>query len=266
MNTNNEAILNVNDLSVSFSGTKKSSGLFKAVDNISFFLNKGETLGIVGESGCGKTTLGKTIIGHYKPDAGSIYFKNNNIYDLSKNEFRKTRRQMQMIYQNPYSSLNPRMTVYDTLAEAVLCIGKYTRKNLIIETSSLLSLVGIDSQYMNKYPHEFSGGQRQRIAIARALALKPSLIIADEPVSSLDVSVQAQIMNVLLEIRDKLSLSMIFISHDLAIVKYIAHRVLVMKDGKAIECNDTKQLFSNPQQNYTRQLLDAVPDPDPDIT
>lgn len=256
-------LLEVKNLSVSFTGNSRKKNGVKAVRDVSFTLKKGETLGLVGESGCGKTTLGRTITRFQKENSGSINLNGIDLCHLSPSQLRPLRRQMQMIFQNPYSSLNPRMTVLEIIAEPFS--GKLSRKYKISRVTDLMVQCGLDPEMMRKFPHEFSGGQRQRIAIARAVAADSMLIIADEPVSSLDVSVQAQILNVLKSLRDTLELTMLFISHDLSVVRYISQKVAVMYQGSIIETGKTEDLFKNPCHPYTRTLLDAVPVIDPDI-
>lgn len=266
--SSNDQIVKIEDLTVQFPLNRNSSGkkgVFTALDNISLYVNKGETLGIVGESGCGKTTLGKTIIGLQKIISGKITFQNTVFSDLSPGLYRRIRSKMQMVFQNPYTSLNPRMTVFDILSEPLRLQDGYKKNKAEDLVANILEQVGLDSTSMIKYPHEFSGGQRQRIAIARALAINPSLIIADEPVSSLDVSVQAQILNLLRSINEKMQLSMIFISHDLSVVKFIAHRIAIMFKGSIVELGDVDTIFTTPCHPYTETLLRAIPVADPDI-
>lgn len=229
------------------------------LQGINLTLYKGEILGVVGESGSGKSTLGRSIIRLINPDAGEVLFNGQNIVTMNKHDLRKTRREFQMIFQDPYASLNPRMTVFDTLAEPLLLHQLATRDNLELKVNELIDDVGLDRQFIRKYPHEFSGGQRQRIAIARAIAVKPQLIIADEPVSALDVTIRAQILSLLLELTQKHQLTLLFISHDMSVIRYLCDRVLVMKNGQLVEQGTTEQIFSNPQQTYTRELLASVP-------
>jgi oligopeptide transport system ATP-binding protein len=259
MNSGN--LLEVKDLSVIFGDINRKGKGFKAVNNVSFILKKGETLGLVGESGCGKTTLGRTIIRLQKESSGNVLLNGIDLCRINSSQLRPLRRQMQMIFQNPYSSLNPRMTVQEIIAEPFT--GKISREEKIERVSRLMMQSGLDPEMMRKFPHEFSGGQRQRIAIARSIAADPMLIIADEPVSSLDVSVQAQILNLLKSLRDSLSLTMLFISHDLSVVRYISQRVAVMYLGNIVEIGKTEDLFNNPCHPYTKALLDAVPVIDP---
>lgn len=259
MNQHND-LLRVVNLSVTFSQTKGQ--LFKAIDNINLAIKKDEIVGLVGESGCGKTTLGRTIIRLQKEDCGNIYLENTDLCSLKQSQLRSIRPKMQMIFQNPYSSLNPRMSIFDTIAEAIR--GHLRRSQKTDRVAELMVSTGLDPDMMNKFPHEFSGGQRQRIAIARALAAEPSLIIADEPVSSLDVSVQAQILNTLKKLHAAISFTMLFISHDLAVVRYICDKVAVMYKGTIVESGPSESIFKTPQHSYTRALLNAVPRLDPD--
>ena len=259
---NRDNLLEVKDLSVIYEESNRRKKGNKAVNNVSFSLKKGETLGLVGESGCGKTTLGRTIIRLQKESSGNVFLNGVDLCRLGPNQLRPLRKQMQMIFQNPYSSLNPRMTVLEIIAEPFS--GKISRQEKIDRVSKLMVQSGLDPQMMRKFPHEFSGGQRQRIAIARSIAADPMLIIADEPVSSLDVSVQAQILNLLKSLRDSLSLTMLFISHDLSVVRYISQRVVVMYHGSIVEIGRTEDLFRNPCHPYTKALLDAVPVIDPE--
>jgi oligopeptide/dipeptide ABC transporter ATP-binding protein len=259
---NDSNLLEVKNLSVVFGEINRKKRGYKAVNNVSFTLKKGETLGLVGESGCGKTTLGRTIIRLQKENSGNVLLNGIDLCSLSPSQLRPLRRQMQMIFQNPYSSLNPRMTVLEIIAEPFT--GRYSREEKTERVSRLMMHCGLDPEMMRKFPHEFSGGQRQRIAIARSIAADPMLIIADEPVSSLDVSVQAQILNVLKSLKDSLSLTMLFISHDLSVVRYISQRVAVMYRGNIVEIGKTEDLFKNPCHPYTKELLDAVPVIDPE--
>ncbi|SMF38742.1 oligopeptide transport system ATP-binding protein [Alteromonadaceae bacterium Bs31] len=230
-----------------------------AVNNVSLDIYKGEILGLVGESGSGKSTLGRSIIRLIEADSGSVRLGDQNIRSLSPSDLRKARLQFQMIFQDPFASLNPRMTVFDALAEPLITHKLIDEKNLIQTINELLDDVGLERKYVRKYPHEFSGGQRQRIAIARALALRPKLIIADEPVSALDVTIQAQILELMLSLSKKHNLTMLFISHDLAVVRYICDRVMVMQSGCIVEQGETETLFNSPQEAYTQSLLAAIP-------
>ena len=238
------------------------SGWVRAVDGVSLTIEKGEILGLVGESGCGKSTLSRTIMQLQPATAGEIWLEGQNLCALPPSGIRRRRLDFQMVFQDPYASLNPRMTVYSTLAEA-LCQRKpnlsKSRKLLNAKVAGIMERVGLDARFMRKYPHEFSGGQRQRIAIARALAPEPSLILADEPVSALDVSIQSQILNLLLSLREDLDLTMIFISHDLSVVRYLADNIAVMNAGRIVEYGPAKQVFDIPQDAYTKKLLSAIP-------
>jgi len=243
-------------------------GNVKAVDDVSFKIAHGETLSLVGESGCGKTTTSRCILRAIRPTDGAIRFqtdqqRNVDVAGLSRTELRPLRRQMQMIFQDPFSSLNPRMTISDIIGEPLLVNGVGDLAERRKRVADLLDLVQLPLAYMNRYPHAFSGGQRQRIGIARALALNPALIVADEPVSALDVSVQAQIINLLLELQERLGLSYLFVAHDLSVVKHVSHRVAVMYVGRIVEMAPTETLFRTPRHPYTEALLSAVPVPDP---
>ncbi|MFQ5954236.1 MAG: ABC transporter ATP-binding protein [Kiloniellales bacterium] len=235
-----------------------------AVDGVSFSIQKGETLGLVGESGCGKTTVGKVILRLIEPTEGEIRLKSREITQLSATELRPVRREMQMVFQDPYSSLNPRMASGDIVGEPLENFGLAKGKEKEERVEALFSRVGLRREHMLKYPHEFSGGQRQRLGIARALALSPSLIVADEPASALDVSVQAQVINLLMDLQEEYHLTYLFISHDLAVVEHISHRIAVMYLGKIVELTDKKTLFTTPLHPYTEALLSAVPIPDPE--
>ncbi len=235
----------------------------KAVDNVSLDIFKEETLGLVGESGSGKTTFGRTILRLIKPTSGRIIFSGEDITNKSMLELRKYRKKMQIIFQDPYSSLNPRLTIADILTEGMLAHSIIAKKEKTAEAKKLLEIVGLDSGLAHRYPHEFSGGQRQRINIARALSLSPEFIVCDEPVSALDVSVRAQILNLMMDLKTKFGLSYLFISHDLAVVYNIAERIAVMYCGKIVEIAETETLFKNPSHPYTQLLLNAIPLPDP---
>jgi peptide/nickel transport system ATP-binding protein len=246
---------------------QKTIGTVKAVDDVTFAVAKGETLSLVGESGCGKTTTARCILRAITPTAGQVLLNDAgrtvDVTTLPKDRLRTLRRQMQMIFQDPFSSLNPRMTLLDIVGEPLLVHGVGTPQERAERVVELLRLVGLRPEYMRRYPHAFSGGQRQRIGIARALALNPRLVVADEPVSALDVSVQAQILNLLLELQDRLGLTYLFVAHDLSVVKHISARVAVMYVGRIVETAPTEQLFATPKHPYTEALLSAVPIPDP---
>jgi peptide/nickel transport system ATP-binding protein len=243
-------------------------GQVRAVDGVSFTIQRGETLSLVGESGCGKTTTARCILRAIAPSEGEIRFRTDSgaeidVARLGRKELRPLRRQMQMIFQDPFSSLNPRMTIAEIIGEPLLVNGMGDTRTRNARVAELLDLVHLPSAYLNRFPHAFSGGQRQRIGIARALALSPSLIVADEPVSALDVSVQAQIVNLMLELQDRLGIAYLFVAHDLSVVKHVSHRVAVMYVGKIVEVAPTSALFDAPRHPYTEALLSAVPVPDP---
>lgn len=268
MSSSEKQLLEVKNLKTHFPIKKgafftKTIATVKAVDGVSLTLKQGEVLGLVGESGCGKSTLGRSILKLIDPTEGEITFEGQKITELKEDDLRKIRPQFQMIFQDPYASLDPRMTVYDALAEPLLTHKIVNKDEVEQEVQRLMKLVGLAPRFVHKYPHEFSGGQRQRIAIARALALRPKLIIADEPVSALDVSIQSQILNLLNDLRKELNLTMIFISHDLGVIKYLCDRVAVMYLGKIVELTTTDELFKNPIHPYTQALLSAIPLPDP---
>ncbi len=242
---------------------RRRVGTVRAVDGVSLSLNKGEILGLVGESGCGKSTLGRTIMQLIPPTEGTVVLAGKHLEQLKGAELREARADLQMIFQDPYASLNPRMTVYDALAEAIQAHKEVESDKLPYLVSQLMEKVGLAPRFIKKYPHEFSGGQRQRIAIARALAVEPKLIVADEPVSALDVSIQAQIINLLAKLSREMQLTLIFISHDLSVVKHISDRIAVMYLGKIVEVGPAAQVFEQPLHPYTKALVSAVPIPDP---
>lgn len=243
-----------------------NNNILKAVNDLSFSIQEGETVGVVGESGCGKSTAGRTIMRLYEPTNGEVLFQGKNIYNLKGAELKALRRDMQMIFQDPYASLNPRMTVMDIIGESLdvhkLASSRAERKKKV---EALLELVNLNSSYSSRYPHEFSGGQRQRIGIARALAVNPKFIIADEPISALDVSIQAQVVNLLQELQRNMGLTYLFIAHDLSMVKHISDRVAVMYLGKIVELAKSEDLYADPRHPYTKALMSAIPIPDPHV-
>lgn len=263
-----EYLLEVNNLCKKFpikgGFLGRTIGHVNAVNNVSFKIKKGETLGLVGESGCGKSTLGRTILRLLEPTSGEIIFNGKDITNIGPAEMRDMRRKVQLIFQDPYASLNPRMTVGSILSEPMdvhgLCVGKEVRKKRLLE---LLDQVQLPADALNKYPHEFSGGQRQRICIARALAVEPEFIVCDEPVSALDVSVQAQVVNLLMDLQKKLGLTFLFIAHDLKVVEFISSRVAVMYLGNVVEVAESSELYGNAQHPYTKALFSAIPNPNP---
>lgn len=243
---------------------QRTVGYVRAVDGVSFSVRTGETLGVVGESGCGKSTMGRTILRLLEPTAGRIVFDDKDLAKLSPKEMRQMRREMQIVFQDPYASLNPRYTIAKTLLEPMIVHHLFTREQRMQRVLSLLQKVGLDPDYANHFPHEFSGGMRQRVGIARALTLNPKLIILDEPVAALDVSVQSQVLNLLEDLQKEFNLTYVFITHDLSVVKHISKRIMVLYLGNMAEMADSDVLFSKPAHPYTRALLSAVPVPDPD--
>ncbi len=273
-NTQNTNLIEVNNLKVHFPMVtgflRKKIGVVKAVDDVSFHIKEGETLSIVGESGCGKTTTGRALLGAVEPTSGSVKFKRRN-GDTIETTGRQTqnldllRQDIQIVFQDPFASLNPRMTVFDVIADPLKANNIAMGSELEDRVTEMLRLVGLAPEMMRRYPHAFSGGQRQRIGIARALVMNPRLLIADEPVSALDVSVQSQILNLMQDLQERLNLAYLFISHDLSVVQYISHRVAVMYVGKIVESGTTQEVFTRPKHPYTQALLSSVPIPDPDI-
>ena len=265
---NNETLLRVVNLKKHFPITRgiivqRKIGAIKAVDGVSFEIKQGETLGLVGESGCGKSTTGRTILRLYPATDGQVYFNDVEISSLSDSAFRSLRPHMQMIFQDPYASLNPRMSIGEIIGEPLIVHTSMRDSERKEQVAKLLDLVGLNPHYTDRFPHEFSGGQRQRIGIARALALSPQLIICDEPISALDVSIQAQVVNLLEELQDVFDLTYLFIAHDLSMVRHISNRVVVMYLGKFVEIAQVDTLFNNPLHPYTQALMSAVPIPDP---
>ena len=263
-----EALVSIEHLKMYFPITQgvifqRHVGDIKAVDDISFKIYPGETLGLVGESGCGKSTTGRCILQLYRPTAGAVYFENQNLCNLKGEALRRMRRRMQMIFQDPYASLNPRMTVGQIVGEPLEVHNILKGKALKEKVRDLLQIVGLNPYFINRYPHEFSGGQRQRIGIARALAVQPAFIVCDEPISALDVSIQAQIVNLLEDLQERFGLTYLFIAHDLSVVRHISSRVAVMYLGKIVELTGRATLYSNALHPYTQALLSAVPIPDP---
>ena len=270
MNADNKILVEVRNLKKYF---PVSGGFFfnssrevKAVDDVSFDIYEKETLGLVGETGCGKTTVGRTMLHLYKPTAGDILINGVNLNTLGERDLRQTRSKMQMIFQDPYASLNPRMTVGSIVGAPLHVHTKQNKKTKQDRVQELLDMVGLNPDFVNRYPHEFSGGQRQRIGIARALALNPEFVVCDEPISSLDVSIQAQVVNLLEELQKRLGLTYLFIAHDLSMVRHISNRMAVMYLGKIVELADRDEIFLNSLHPYTQALMSAVPIPDPDLS
>lgn len=264
MNQNNEnnVLIEVKNLKKYFKVGPKA--ILKAVDDVSFVIKKGETLGLVGESGCGKTTCGRTVMGLYPASGGEVLFNGVNIHDFNSNQKKDFTRKAQIIFQDPYASLNPRMTVGDIIAEGIEIHGLYTGQEKTDKIYYLLELVGLNKEHASRFPHEFSGGQRQRIGIARALAIEPEFIVCDEPISALDVSIQAQVVNLLIKLQRELGLTYLFIAHDLSMVKHISDRVGVMYLGTMVELASSHDLYLKPLHPYTQALLSAIPIPDPE--
>jgi oligopeptide transport system ATP-binding protein len=264
----NGALVKVRNLKMHFPITQgiiiqREIGAIKAVDGLSFDILRGETLGLVGESGCGKSTTGRAILQLYRPTAGDVYFEGEDLSHLKGEQLRRMRSRMQMIFQDPYASLNPRMTVGDIIGEPLLVHNIAKGKDRRERVQELLNVVGLNPYFVNRYPHEFSGGQRQRIGVARALAVQPEFIVCDEPISALDVSIQAQIINLLEDLQEEFNLTYLFIAHDLSVVRHISDRIAVMYLGKIVELTTRFELYDNPLHPYTQALLSAVPIPDP---
>jgi oligopeptide transport system ATP-binding protein len=268
--TEQEPLLDVRNLKMYFPHTRglvfqRVVGHIRAVDNISFQIERGQTLGLVGESGSGKTTIARTLVRLYQPTEGSMLFAGQDLATLQGEPLRSMRRRIQMVFQDPYASLNPRFTIGSLIAEPMHIYTDRSKQEIHERVLELLRVVGLRPEYSDRYPHEFSGGQRQRIAVARALAINPELVIADEPVSALDVSVRAQVLNLLQQLQRQFSLTYLFVSHDLSVVRHVADRIAVMYLGKIVELADRDELYAAPQHAYTRALLSAVPIPDPQV-
>ncbi|TMC87315.1 MAG: dipeptide ABC transporter ATP-binding protein [Chloroflexi bacterium] len=265
-----KTLLDVRDLKMHFPLTRgiifqRVVGYVRAVDGVSFSIERGQTLGLVGESGSGKTTIGRTIVRLYKPTTGQILFEDTDLAKLGGEELRQIRRRVQMVFQDPYASLNPRYTIGSLIAEPMHVYNIGSSSEIREKTAELLSVVGLRAEYIDRYPHEFSGGQRQRIAVARALAINPEFIVLDEPVSALDVSVRAQVLNLLQRLQKQFELTYLFVSHDLSVVRHVADRIAVMYLGKIVELSDRDELYAAPKHPYTQALLSAVPIPDPKV-
>ena len=263
-------LVDVRDLKMHFPLTRgvvlqRVVGYVRAVDGISFSIERGQTLGLVGESGSGKTTIGRTMVRLYKPTSGQVLFKDQDLAKLEGEALRQMRRRVQMVFQDPFASLNPRFTIGSLIAEPMHIYGVASKDEIRERTLELLRVVGLRSEYIDRYPHEFSGGQRQRIAVARALSINPEFVIADEPVSALDVSVRAQVLNLLQRLQKQFNLTYLFISHDLSVVRHVADRIAVMYLGKIVELSDRDELYAAPKHPYTKALLSAIPIPDPQI-
>jgi len=263
-------LVDVRDLKMHFPLTRgivlqRVVGYVRAVDGVIFSIVRGQTLGLVGESGSGKTTIGRTMVRLYKPTSGQILFENQDLAKLEGEALRQIRRRVQMVFQDPFASLNPRFTIGSLIAEPMNIYGVASRDEIRERTLELLRVVGLRSEYIDRYPHEFSGGQRQRIAVARALSINPEFVIADEPVSALDVSVRAQVLNLLQRLQKQFNLTYLFVSHDLSVVRHVADRIAVMYLGKIVELSDRDELYAAPKHPYTKALLSAVPIPDPQI-
>ena len=270
MSQTNNVLVRVKDLKMYFPITQgiiiqRHIGDIKAVDGVSFDIHQGETLGLVGESGCGKSTTGRAILQLYRPTAGEVYFRDQNLVQMKGERLRRMRRHMQMIFQDPYASLNPRMTVGNIIGEPLEVHNLLSPRERRERVQELLQIVGLNPYFVNRYPHEFSGGQRQRIGVARALAVQPDFIVCDEPISALDVSIQAQIINLLEELQARFGLTYLFIAHDLSVVRHISNHVAVMYLGKIVELADRDTLYDNPLHPYTQALLSAIPIPDPQV-
>jgi oligopeptide/dipeptide ABC transporter ATP-binding protein len=265
-----KTLVDVRDLKMYFPLTRgiilqRVIGYVRAVDGISFSIERGQTLGLVGESGSGKTTIGRTIVRLYKPTAGQILFEDKDLAKLDGEELRQTRQRVQMIFQDPFASLNPRYTIGSLIAEPMHIFKVASGREIRERTEELLRVVGLRPEYIDRYPHEFSGGQRQRIAVARALSINPEFVIADEPVSALDVSIRAQVLNLLQRLQQQFNLTYLFVSHDLSVVRHVADRIAVMYLGKIVELSDRDELYAAPKHPYTKALLSAIPIPDPQI-